>query len=57
MHTKVFNSLAKFARWAAAACLEEHMDQMVVACMLIEAGCKQCPKSKDVWLEVATSDC
>ncbi|GBE84832.1 Pre-mRNA-splicing factor prp1 [Sparassis crispa] len=37
--------------WIAAACLEEHAGRMVAARKLIKAGCEQCPKSEDVWLE------
>ncbi|KIY47069.1 hypothetical protein FISHEDRAFT_46114 [Fistulina hepatica ATCC 64428] len=39
--------------WIAAACLEEHAGRMVAARKLINAGCEQCPKSEDVWLEAA----
>ncbi|KAH7921622.1 hypothetical protein BV22DRAFT_1132130 [Leucogyrophana mollusca] len=39
--------------WIAAACLEEHAGRMVAARKLIKAGCEQCPKSEDVWLEAA----
>ncbi|KAK7061468.1 PRP1 splicing factor, N-terminal-domain-containing protein [Favolaschia claudopus] len=39
--------------WIAAACLEEHAGRMVAARKLIKAGCDQCPKSEDVWLEAA----
>ncbi|KAF8128972.1 PRP1 splicing factor, N-terminal-domain-containing protein [Boletus edulis] len=39
--------------WIAAACLEEHAGRMVTARKLIKAGCEQCPKSEDVWLEAA----
>src|SRR5258708_3650148 len=39
--------------WIAAACLEEHAGRMVAARKLIKAGCEQCPKSDDVWLEAA----
>ncbi|KAG2028828.1 PRP1 splicing factor, N-terminal-domain-containing protein, partial [Suillus americanus] len=39
--------------WIAAACLEEHAGRMVAARKLIKAGCEQCPKSDDVWLETA----
>ncbi|EJD45680.1 hypothetical protein AURDEDRAFT_114005 [Auricularia subglabra TFB-10046 SS5] len=39
--------------WIAAACVEEHAGRMVVARKLIIEGCKQCPKSEDVWLEAA----
>ncbi|THH32434.1 hypothetical protein EUX98_g1787, partial [Antrodiella citrinella] len=39
--------------WIAAAALEEHAGRMVAARKLIKAGCEQCPKSEDVWLEAA----
>ncbi|KAJ7228908.1 PRP1 splicing factor, N-terminal-domain-containing protein [Mycena pura] len=39
--------------WIAAACLEEHAGRMVAARKVIQAGCEQCPKSEDVWLEAA----
>ncbi|KAJ7117354.1 PRP1 splicing factor, N-terminal-domain-containing protein [Mycena crocata] len=39
--------------WIAAACLEEHAGRMVAARKIIKAGCEQCPKSEDVWLEAA----
>lgn len=39
--------------WIAAACLEEHAGRMVAARKLIKAGCEQCPKSENVWLEAA----
>lgn len=39
--------------WIAAARLEEHAGRMVAARKLIKAGCDQCPKSDDVWLEAA----
>jgi pre-mRNA-processing factor 6 len=39
--------------WIAAACLEEHAGRMVAARKIIKAGCDQCPKSEDVWLEAA----
>ena len=39
--------------WIAAARLEEHAGRMVAARKLIKAGCEQCPKSDDVWLEAA----
>ncbi|KAF8234443.1 hypothetical protein L208DRAFT_1261695 [Tricholoma matsutake] len=39
--------------WIAAACLEEHAGRMVAARKTIKAGCEQCPKSEDVWLEAA----
>ncbi|KAF8583123.1 hypothetical protein K439DRAFT_1653578 [Ramaria rubella] len=39
--------------WIAAACVEEHAGRMVAARKLIKAGCEQCPKSEDVWLEAA----
>lgn len=39
--------------WIAAACLEEHAGRMVAARKIIKAGCEQCPKSEDVWLESA----
>jgi len=39
--------------WIAAACIEEHAGRMVVARNIIKAGCQQCPKSEDVWLEAA----
>lgn len=39
--------------WIAAAALEEHAGRMVTARKLIKAGCEQCPKSEDVWLEAA----
>lgn len=39
--------------WIAAACLEEHAGRMVAARKLIKAGCENCPKSEDVWLEAA----
>ncbi|KAH7102781.1 PRP1 splicing factor, N-terminal-domain-containing protein [Auriculariales sp. MPI-PUGE-AT-0066] len=39
--------------WIAAACVEEHAGRMVVARKIIMAGCEQCPKSEDVWLEAA----
>ncbi|KZP07498.1 hypothetical protein FIBSPDRAFT_875426 [Athelia psychrophila] len=39
--------------WIAAACLEEHAGRMVAARKMIKAGCEQCPKSEDVWLEAA----
>jgi hypothetical protein len=39
--------------WIASACLEEHAGRMVAARKLIKAGCEQCPKSEDVWLEAA----
>jgi pre-mRNA-processing factor 6 len=39
--------------WIAAARLEEHAGRMVAARKLIKAGCEQCPKSEDVWLEAA----
>lgn len=39
--------------WIAAACLEEHAGRMVAARKIIKAGCENCPKSEDVWLEAA----
>lgn len=39
--------------WIAAACVEEHAGRMVAARKLIKAGCEQCPKSEDIWLEAA----
>ena len=39
--------------WIAAACVEEHAGRMVAARKLIKAGCENCPKSEDVWLEAA----
>jgi pre-mRNA-processing factor 6 len=39
--------------WIAAARLEEHAGRMVAARKLIKAGCEQCVKSEDVWLEAA----
>lgn len=39
--------------WIAAARLEEHAGRMVAARKLIKAGCEQCSKSEDVWLEAA----
>ncbi|KAF8876393.1 hypothetical protein BD779DRAFT_1475648 [Infundibulicybe gibba] len=39
--------------WIAAACLEEHAGRMVKARQIIKAGCDQCQKSEDVWLEAA----
>ena len=39
--------------WIAAACLEEHAGRMVTARKIIKAGCENCPKSEDVWLEAA----
>ncbi|KAI0310692.1 PRP1 splicing factor, N-terminal-domain-containing protein [Amylostereum chailletii] len=39
--------------WIAAAALEEHAGRMVAARKLIKAGCEQCPKNEDVWLEAA----
>ncbi|KAF5360482.1 hypothetical protein D9756_005026 [Leucocoprinus leucothites] len=39
--------------WIAAACLEEHAGRMVAARKIIRAGCENCPKSEDVWLEAA----
>jgi pre-mRNA-processing factor 6 len=39
--------------WIAAANLEEHAGRVVTARKLIKEGCKQCPKSEDVWLEAA----
>lgn len=39
--------------WIAAACVEEHAGRMVAARKLIKAGCEQCPKSDDIWLEAA----
>ncbi|KAM5535001.1 hypothetical protein V8D89_011374 [Ganoderma adspersum] len=39
--------------WIAAARLEEHAGRMVAARKLIKAGCEQCQKSEDIWLEAA----
>ena len=39
--------------WIAAARLEEHAGRMVAARKLIKAGCEQCQKNEDVWLEAA----
>ncbi|TFK38187.1 PRP1 splicing factor, N-terminal-domain-containing protein [Crucibulum laeve] len=39
--------------WIAAACLEEHAGRMVAARKIIKAGCEQCQKSEDIWLEAA----
>ncbi|KAL5524399.1 PRP1 [Sanghuangporus sanghuang] len=39
--------------WIAAACVEEHAGRMVAARKLIKAGCENCPKSEDIWLEAA----
>lgn len=39
--------------WIAAACIEEHAGRMVTARKLIKAGCEQCPKNEDIWLEAA----
>jgi pre-mRNA-processing factor 6 len=39
--------------WIAAANLEEHAGRMVQARKLIREGCKQCPRSEDIWLESA----
>ncbi|KAJ7349675.1 PRP1 splicing factor, N-terminal-domain-containing protein [Mycena albidolilacea] len=52
----LFNSLVKSnpkhsPGWIAAACLEEHAGRMVAARKIIKAGCEQCPKSEDVWLQ------
>ncbi|KAJ7097220.1 PRP1 splicing factor, N-terminal-domain-containing protein [Mycena belliarum] len=44
----------KYAQgWIAAACVEEHAGRMVAARKLINAGCQQCPKSEEIWLEAA----
>ncbi|KAJ7321229.1 hypothetical protein DFH08DRAFT_818598 [Mycena albidolilacea] len=39
--------------WIAAAYLEGHVNRMVAVRKIIKAGCKQCSKSEDVWLEAA----
>ena len=39
--------------WIAAARLEEHAGRKVAARKLIKAGCEQCQKSEDIWLEAA----
>jgi hypothetical protein len=54
----LFDSLVKHnpkhaPGWIAAACIEEHAGRMVAARKLIKAGCEQCPKNEDIWLEAA----
>ncbi|KAG8788064.1 hypothetical protein FRB91_008696 [Serendipita sp. 411] len=39
--------------WIAAACVEEHAGRMVAARKIIRAGCEECPKNEDIWLEAA----
>lgn len=37
--------------WIASATLEEVTGKLQAARSLIMAGCEQCPKSEDLWLE------
>ena len=41
------------AAWIASARLEEVTGKVQTARNLIMAGCEECPKSEDVWLEAA----
>jgi pre-mRNA-processing factor 6 len=41
------------ASWVAAARLEENDNKLVAARKILHEGCQHCPKSEDLWLEIA----